>query len=273
MTEPIPLGENPSLWPVDIIDGKNFLRLNPIGGLIESLKFNGIEVITSPKRGDGKIVSTHFCVPMLGPDTRDLSEGAQRLPQHGPARNDIWQIVNDDSLSGLITVKYELKHTSYPGGLIAVVNHQLKDGQYSNTTVLENKGTEEMPIVPGWHLYWNAFLTRGNYVHQGYDGITLNGDDIFEKINPDSSFIDLAEKNILRVPGMYEVELAQTNLPRAVLWAGKDGQGKKDKNYFCLEPIARDLNNFGKPESMLAPKEQREFTFGLKLNESLIVDK
>jgi len=268
-----PLGENPNLLPKEVFDGTNSLRINPIGGLIESLRFDGIEILGSPRRGDGKITSTHFCVPMLGPDTRTIPERAAKLPQHGPARNETWQIINHDPQSGLITVKYELKHPSYPSGLVVVVDHRLKDGQYLNKTIIENQGAEEMPIVPGWHLYWNAHYVKGNYAHKGYDGLSLNGKNISGKINPDSSFIDLSEKNTVSLPGMYEMELIQTGFPQAVLWAGSDSQGGQDQDYFCLEPIAGDLKTFGKPKSMLSPGKQKELTFGIKLIKLLIANK
>jgi len=243
----------------NISDGQNFLHFNPNGGLIESLQLEGVKILASIKRGDGKTACTHFCIPMLGPDIRILPKGTTKLPQHGPSRNEIWQIINHDSQRGLITVKYELKHQSYPQGLVVIVDHQLKDGLYKNTTTIKNQGTEKMPIVPGWHLYWNK---------QNTSSIILNGKNISKEINPGSSFIDLSEKNIIKVSGMYEVELTQTNLPRAVLWSGQDNQGKQDQNYFCLEPIAADLNTFGKPESILAQGEQKKFIFSIKLIKS-----
>ncbi len=257
--------------PKEILMGKNFLGFEPKGGAITRLQLGMLPVLVSAHRADGKTGVSHICFPMLGPDIRkDI--GDKGLKQHGPARNNVWEILQFDPSKGIIKARYEIKEDSYPAGVRVTVTHSLSGSDYQNTTEIENNGEEPAPINPGWHLYWSALIAKGNFARAGFEGLTLNDKPLEELIANQSQVIDLSQENNLVLPDRYHVVVKQEGYPHAVLWvAQQDGRPtKKDAQYFALEPIADRPENFGTGQSLLAPGSAETLKFSISLLESLV---
>jgi galactose mutarotase-like enzyme len=199
--------------------------------------------LTSPNRGDGKTGFTHLCLPQLGKDPVYQGE------QHGPARRGRWE-VRSERLNQLV-VDYRLVESCYPSSLDVVVRHVVDNHGYFNQTEVVNVGDRPMATNIGWHNYWDNSITNQ------LKDIELDDKDISSLIKTGSNEVNLQTINKLAIPGKPILRLTQEGYGQAVLWSASDpATNQQDNHYFCLEPIQRGRDQFGKEQSLIKPKEK-----------------
>jgi galactose mutarotase-like enzyme len=251
-----PLSEGSHDETLALIDGRDSLKTQLTGAKL-SLKLGGVQILNSfnARRFDGKPAVTHPCTPNFGPYGKDEFG----LPQHGPARNHMWNLVawNPGLQGGKGIVSYEVKAPPYP--LVEVTQGMSLDhGVFRIETTHENKDTSPAPVVFGEHLYWVAG-------YGGWDNVTLNGERISKGIQENGG-VPLQRENTLVIPGHAVISLRQENMPHAVLWSmpHADG-GKYDRLYFCLEPVEFQPEQFGNPETYIEPGQKRTSSFEIAM--------
>lgn len=211
------------------------------GGRIVGLKNNGVLILGSFERIDGKKGNTHICVPNFA----DNGVEKYGLPFHGPFRNDTWNLLQQTE--NTIDMECEIDSLNV---------HQILslDSEYfTQKIIMENKSNEQKPINAAIHNYWSSDL--------GWEGVTLNNFNLSQGIK-ESIFIDLNPINELNISGKSLIKWQLTGLSYAKLWTGFLEEGKNkifDNNYFCIEPIIQKNETFfGSPDSMLPSKKIKE---------------
>ncbi len=242
----------------EIVGTGGSFRINLQGARIERMSLNlgsesrKLTLLGQAQRQDGTLAFTHPCLPNFGPDTANLD-----LPQHGPARNDRWTLVEEGD--NKLVISYEVRDTGqYLNGLKATQAFSLKDGVFELITTLANEGQEALPANFGEHFYWPVIYRQKS----GWKGLSINGVNVTEQVKQ-NSVIKLQDKNIIQFPHLEgrEVILEQEGLLYAVLWT--DGS----THWVCIEPAEGDPKEgfFGSPESLIPPGQSRETKIRISL--------
>jgi D-hexose-6-phosphate mutarotase len=137
----------------EILDSKSGkLSVQRLGAKITNLTLSGVSVLGKFLRGDSKYAETHPCTPVFGPDKVGFG-----LPQHGPVRNTLWEIVDYKYDRGLIVLQNRIQGGSYPQGMPVTQEFVLQNGEFCLTTTHKNEGnpkkdffnSSESMIKPG----------------------------------------------------------------------------------------------------------------------------
>jgi hypothetical protein len=210
------------------------------GGRIEILKKNGVLILGSFERIDGKKGNTHLCIPNFAND------GVEKygLPFHGIFRNAVWNLAQQTNES----LEIDCEVDGFKVKQIFTF-----DGDFNQKIIIENISDKERPVNAAIHNYWSSDL--------GWEGVLLNGINMSMGIR-NSEFVDLKQTNELNIPGKPLIKWRLFGFSCAKLWtAFLEESGNKifDNNYFCLEPkMEEDENFFGSVESLLRSKAKLE---------------
>lgn len=239
---------------------RDSLRIDRLGARI-GLRLQGIQILTDfvTKRVDGKPAVTHPCTPVF-----DNFGQAYELPQHGPARSSLWELVsNTPGISkGKTTIEYNIVGGTYPLGVRVNQTFELADGVFTLTTIHKNTGPKAVPVNYGEHLYWSTN-------NSGWNDVCLNSRPIADLIAANGQ-MDLKSSNELIIPGHAVIRLEQEDLSRAVLWSMPHPNSPDyDTHYFCLEPVENPPEDFGKPKTLLRPHQSRKTVLQILLQENI----
>ena len=232
------------------------LKVTPLGARID-LTLGNTPILTSVTRGDGKLGETHPCAPIFGPDKNNL----YGLSQHGNMRNELCDVetVGDDT----VVVAHSITDSPgrYPQGVRVEQRLHVENGKFTLNMTHTNNGETEAPVNGGEHCYFAA--------PQGYRGTLINGKDVTALIEADTA-IPLEASNVIRIPGLPELVLAQEGFHFAMLWVGRNAQGEVDGNYVCIEPVEGDPlgSYFGSSESMIPAHASRTAKLSISANSS-----
>lgn len=236
---------------IETLGSEDSIRIDPYGAKIRLLKLNGEVVLTTIKRADGKQGITHPCTPNFG-----LVETAKKLdlPQHGPARNLLWEVAPKDFSQSVERVTRSLslavpKMGSFPDGLNVRQEFELAPGKCTLTTTHTNNGEGVAPVVFGEHFYFNVLYSPT------WEGLKINGIDVTHLVRQNGR-INLKPENMIELPQKPVIKMRQSGLSVAVLWTGGRAD-LPDKHYVCIEPIEMAPDRFGSPESIIGPNESR----------------
>lgn len=219
--------------------------VDPMGARLEELRFHNTLFLSSSVRGDGKVGSTHPCSPIFGPET-NTSYG---LPQHGPVRNMLFTVMDEDDHS--VTLSGDIVHGAYPKGITFTQKLSLTPDVFTIKTAHTNHSKEHIPVNFGEHYYWNT--------PKGWNGVKVNGKDVTELVKT-TGIVKLNIHNTVEIPGQPLVHLEQKGLHYAVLWSYKNpSSGKFDTNYVCIEPVEGNPMDsyFGSKPSQIEPHTER----------------
>lgn len=230
------------------------LQVSPKGAKTV-LTLQGIPILGSFERGDGKTGITHPCTPIFGPDRKNRFG----LKQHGNMRN---EIVTVTSIADSIMVSHTITDAGYPKNVIVKQIMSIEDGVFTFVMIHTNAGKEEVVVNAGEHCYFDA--------PQGYQGTKINGRDITQLIeeNVDGIAIDLQNTNIIQIPGKPEIVLEQNGFLNAMIWVGRNPNTKAiDTKYVCIEPVEGDPtgNFFGSKKSKIPVGQSRSAMFSLQI--------
>lgn len=234
----------------------DLLTVNPLGARI-GVNLGNTRILTSVTRGDGKLGETHPCSPIFGPDKNNL----YGLSQHGNMRNELCEITEAGSDTVVVSHKITDSPGRYPQGVRIEQQLNVRNGTFMLHMTHTNDGETEAPVNGGEHCYFAA--------PQGYRGTLINGKDITSLIEADTA-IPLEANNIIKIPGLPELILTQEGFRFAMLWVGRNTQGKTDGDYVCIEPVEGNPMGeyFGSSESMIPPHASRVAQFTISINPS-----
>lgn len=232
---------------IAISNEQSQLQVDPLGARIMALAIEGMPVLVTVTRADGKVGATHPCTPNFGKEEPDIFH----LAQHGPARNVVWNVV--EKTDNRITFQYEIDQPGYPKGVVVTRSMQLTAKSFTLSLIHAHRGDTPAPLNYGEHCYFHTG-------HFGWNTLQINGISVAELIEANAT-VPLERENCIRFPGNdRDLILAQDGFSLAMLWAAaKDGMF--DTNYVCIEPIEGDPKTFWHTEkSILYPNEKRIHT-------------
>lgn len=215
------------------------------GGKINRLNLTGQAVLWGGLRPDGKKAATHVCLPNF----RKVRSGLlAKLPQHGPARNDKWQLITNDPL----VIKWTMDEIKgvYPAGLIARQEFKLYPQYLIYSLILKNLKDQVLSVNPGIHFY---FLAGDK------NQIKINS----KKIDPnlwlaDGSIYPIQSENVIEF-SWGKISLKQEGFKQFMLWSPLEAE------FVCIEPVNGVDNDIYKQENQLQPNQYRRWQVLLKL--------
>ena len=228
------------------------LSLDLIGGRIQELSHEGVNVFGTYARMNGKMGNTHLCVPSF-----DI-EGQEKynLPFHGLVRTIPWTVKNASDSSIVISYITTPSNT-YSAELSIEQTFTLKETFVHSIQVAHLRG-EAVPLNIGVHYYWDT--------PQGWDKLSVNSQQSTEGIKSNGYMI-LKEKNIIEFPHA-SYEMKSDGFHSAALWTSfkTDESGKKSysRDFCCIEPVIGWPGYFGSEESMMRKGEQKTVSIALE---------
>jgi galactose mutarotase-like enzyme len=256
---------------------ENFLKIETIkngqeevsfcperGGIITSLKLKNKEVLYFDEKTFNDIdIKVRGGIPVLFPNTGVLNDSS--LPRHGFARDLEWQ--NEKSENGFKETLFSNEETRkiYPYDFyISIAGNFEKDGSFTLFQEIENKEDgREMLISAGLHPYFKVSDAEKNNIKFDFEGgeIAQNkvedwSDDEYISIdNPKIKDPNALLKILIPNLGMLIIDIP-VDYQKIWIWS------MSGRDFFCIEPVMRDVNGFLDNPKKLKPKE----TFKLKVN-------
>jgi galactose mutarotase-like enzyme len=222
------------------------LIIDPNGCKINHLNLNGQHLLWSGERPDGKRAATHICFPNFGKVT---TGELQTLDQHGPARNQEWEKINDQPP----TYAWEHPGTKfYPHGIKLTRRFYLGGSHFTVSTVVKNTTDKNLPINIGEHCYF-AIPSK---LHAA---VTLNGKAVETKKLEGTDYRRFKKNLLVEIPEVGTLSLKGKGYNQVALWALNNAE------YLCIEPIAGKPDDIYKPYNQLRPGEKREYFVKLTL--------
>ena len=235
---------------------KSKLIVDTNGGKILELVLNGVKILGTYKRVDGKAGATHVCVPNFA------GEGIDKfgLPFHGPARNMDWTLKDIGNVAEELHMVIEaLEH--YDSSIEITQVFIIGKDSFSQEVRVKNNGKDAVPVNIGIHNYFDT--------PKSWEEVTINNKSIKKEIENNLA-IKIA--NLSDFHNNHEVKIVETQIvfpkdkklllhtkgaSELVTWTGvKDG--KYNKDFACIEPVCWfDPKFFGTPHSLLDPGETR----------------
>jgi galactose mutarotase-like enzyme len=236
---------------VKLLDRESLVEVDLVGARVKKLVLDKKIVLSDFSRIDGKLGSTHPCTPNFDKDKRGV--GTQ-LPQHGPARNEAWEKLEERS--NKLRLGYKIDGKLYPEflGLEVEQVFLLENNLFTITTMHVNKGSQAMPVNFGEHFYFKTSKP-------GWERVMVNGEKIAKKVKI-TGRVELKNHNLITGLGGGDINMEISGLPMATTWIGRDGE-RYDQKYVCVEPVegrrafGDDPGFFGTKESMLEAGDSR----------------
>lgn len=120
----------------------SLVEIDSLGASITRLKLKETDILWSGTRPDGGKGITHPCIPNF-----NIADG---LPNHGPARKEDWEQIDDHTLSWSMNAIDAI----YPVGIDATRVFELADDKLTVTTIIANHSTQDLPINIAEHHYF-----------------------------------------------------------------------------------------------------------------------
>lgn len=243
--------------------GESKFCVDTNGGKISEMILDGVKVLGTYNRIDGKKGSTHVCTPNFA------GEGMETygLPFHGPARTLEWEITKEDDKSLEMRVVLEALE-KYESALevrqvFEIFTRDLSTSlemthltAFHHEVTVKNIGAAAFPVNIAIHNYFDT--------PHGWEDAKLNNKSIKEEIENNLS---IQSKETIEL-GIWNLEFgtSQSLLIETVgaydlmCWACTKS-GKYDSAYACVEPVVScDPAYFESEASLLPPGETRSMS-------------
>jgi galactose mutarotase-like enzyme len=214
------------------------------GGGIMNLYLDGKHILYAGPRPDGGQAYTHPCIPNFNI--------AKDLPNHGPARKELWTKINEN------TISWEMKEISgiYPVGIKATRQFQLSEKSITVTTIIENIGESELPTNIAEHNYFVCLKDK-------VKDIKINGV-LFDKKaqQANAKFSPWQDTNNLEIPEIGTLQFNTTAYQAFAQWS------QPEAPFACIEPIEimpPKPEDFMRKTPKIKPGERKTFSYTIKL--------
>lgn len=181
----------------------------------------------------------HPCFPNFGP-----ADSKYGLPQHGPARDETWEVLPQGDEAIYLHKKINRIDTH--------VMYELGEKSLSTTLITKNEHYGSQPVAPGFHPYFNV----GKLNEVSINGVTYNLDKDADRLK-NTDYVD----NVKTLQIDDRIINFDTNLTRFAIWSG--GEADEEGNrYICVEPTLEGPSfSDGNTPSVLESDETKVFTF------------
>lgn len=252
--------------------GESKFCVDTNGGKISEMILDGVKVLGTYNRIDGKKGSAHVCTPNFA------GEGMETygLPFHGPARTLEWEITKEDDKSIEMRVVLEALE-KYESALevrqvFEIFTRDLSTSlemthltAFHHEVTVKNIGAAAVPVNIAIHNYFDT--------PHGWEGARINNKLINKEIKnnlpvPISVMVSLPNHDTMSPCSISHLEFgtSQSLLIETVgahdimCWACTKG-GKYDSAYACVEPVVScDPAYFESEASLLPPGETRNMS-------------
>lgn len=223
------------------------------GSKIAALTLHGVRVMGQVRRANGRIAVSHFCGPIAGPD-RGTPYG---FLQHGVERDISWLDISSDEerRAHKLVIAGKIIWNNYPDGVYVARTFEVGDDLFRCTSSLLNTKDQGAPYNSRAHLY---FLSP-----KGWEEETINGEAMQKVLKTNGTYM-LQDENTVVMPGQYSFQLAQYGLLHGVGWAESNEVGGFIPDWYCLEPTEFAEEDFGQPQTIIAPHSSRRVEWTIK---------
>jgi len=220
-------------------------EIDLIGGGITNLYLDNKHILYAGPRPDGGKAFTHPCIPNFNI--------AKDLPNHGPARKESWEQIDDNTISWVMT---EIKGI-YSAGIKATRKFKLKDKAITVTTTIINTGENSLPTNIAEHNY---FVCPKDKVKD----VKINGILFHEKAQlADAQFNPWQDENILEIPSIGKLEFNTKRYAAFAQWS------QPNAPFACIEPIEilpPKPDSFFEVAPKITPGETKVFEYTIRLS-------
>jgi len=220
----------------------SYCEINMLGGGIMNLYLNGKHILYAGTRPDGGQAFTHPCIPNFNI--------ADDLPNHGPARKELWTLVNDN------TITWEMSEIDdiYPSGIKATRQFEISKKSFTVSTTIKNISKTSLPTNIAEHSY---FACPKDQVKN----IKINGKPFHkEALQANAQFNPWQNKNILEIPFLGEIKFNTTGYNAFAQWS------QPEAPFACIEPIEimpPRPENFMSSAPLLSPNKEKLFIYSI----------
>lgn len=226
-------------------NSKTTCQIEPMGCGIGELYLDGKQILWSGVRPDGGKGFTHPCIPNFNL--------AQNLPNHGPARKELWLQQNENTWSWQMLEIPEI----YPAGLVATRSFKLENESITVTTAITNQGQKPLSINIAEHHYFKCEPNNRADVLVDGEAFSKSG------LSGEAEFNPWQEgKHDLFVPGVGQIKFDVAGYAAFAQWS------QPEANFVCVEPIQilpPDPTKFEEQAPKLLPEETKIFSYSLSL--------
>lgn len=210
-----------------------------------NLYLAGKHVLFAGTRPDGGQAFTHPCIPNFNI--------AKDLPNHGPARKEMWNKVNEKTISWEMTAIEGI----YPAGIKAIRQFEISEKSFTTTTTIKNIGNVSLPTNIAEHNYFACSQDE-------VKNVKINGQPIHqEALKANAQFNPWQDKNILKIPKLGELQFNTTGYQAFAQWT------QPNAPFICIEPIEilpPNPTDFMEVSPKINPGETKIFSYTIVLN-------
>ncbi|MDP3999880.1 MAG: hypothetical protein Q8Q11_00365 [bacterium] len=204
------------------------------GALVTEWKVGGNDIyFPDTQRYGSRRGGCPILFPIAGKFERELP--GVELPQHGFGRDLPWAVEQSDE-RGIVLALESNEKTA------AIYRYPFR-ARYSVTTIdsgliqrleVENRGTEPMPLAPGFHPYFRVEDARKRDIEIDFEDYSSG---VFS--HDQSETYDSQEVVHAHIPGTGTVQLVSEGFPFWTLWT------EPGRDFVCIEPRfrAKDLDD------------------------------
>lgn len=221
--------------------------------------------------------------PILFPISGQLTGGAYEwngktyiMKNHGFARDASWQVLKSDTDNrAALTLKLtsnEQTKDSYPFDFEVIFIYVLEKGKLTIQQEYHNKGSESMPIYPGFHPYFKMNEKNLSYYTDATKYYDYNDNEVKEfigtvditNLKESVVFLDAKQTNISFPIGEKRIKLEYgKEFKYIVLWT------ESGKEFICVEPWMALTDEFNRKEElvMINGQDTLKTEFSIKIEE------
>jgi galactose mutarotase-like enzyme len=235
------------------------------------MKLNGKEVLyLDEETFKDKNTNVKGGIPILFPNAGPLTENSlyPDLEQHGFARKLEWQGQKmGDGFKETLSSNEETKKM-YPYNFrLSITGNLEKDGSFTLGQEIENKENEkEMPVSMGLHPYFKVSNDEKKNIKFDFEGGNQAEDQIEKWANGEGVSIDnpkLKDPNAvikIIIPSLGTM-IIDSPIEYKKIWVWS----MPGKDFFCVEPVMRDINGLINNPKMIKSKEIFKTSVNFKL--------
>lgn len=239
------------------------------GGIITSLKFNGIEIFCQDEENLKNIeASVRGGMPILFPNAGPIpdelkTDELKNLKQHGFARDSKWAyeeipngfkqtLKSDSKTKELYPYEFEL----------CLTGEFKKNGSFTfSQSVLNPSENNEMPISSGFHPYFKVANQKKKDIIFNFEGGQYVKEN-FEKW-ANGQFISIQNPNV-------PIEVSIPDLGTLILDISKEFEriwvwSMPGKDFICIEPVMRDIGGIITGPVIIKPESTHLSSFNIIL--------
>jgi galactose mutarotase-like enzyme len=204
-------------------------------------------------------------LPLMIPNFSRLINGifhdkGTTLPIHGFGRILPWTVIElDNTHLAMQLTSSDTTHAYYPYEFIFTTRITVGEGTLTYTLTMENRGSEDMPIAPGFHPYITVVQSeKASLVTDGPPGFHVQAFDWVQLI-PDNPY-SFEHQVSIRIPAHGTLTIAEvamnSNYTLSNMQVWSEPPTKPDHDFICFEPTVGSEDALNRPANRLIIEPQ-----------------